>query len=699
MSSLPYILEVQLCIACLWIFYRLALERDRTPTRNRIYLLSMCAVAATIPAVTLPLLPAPAPLAPPATQMVTALDPALLNMMVTEPSPISTPAPTHLNIMPLLLHIIWSCGSALLLGLYAAGIWRMWRLRRHATLVTHNGEHIRLIETQRYGPAFSFMGDIYLCRTDATEPRAAQLIAHERAHVDRHHSWDLGLSTLLRAAFWWNPFVWLWARSLSDVHEFQADRDVLQRGYDPKPYIRLILQQFSIAQSQLSSGFCYSRIKKRFTMMTRPHPTRRAQWKLALGLPLAALLLGCFSLKARTPRSDLSLDAVSTAEMAEVNRVANTEQLFELIRSAETSTTPRPDNLDVQPKETLSASRAQAPTSLAQSLAKALSDSRNPFINTTTSDTTASRTNQPKPLIYVDEVEVPNIQGLDARDIKSVSVFKDSSARAIFGKKGRNGVICITTHKGARSDQSEPFSAISSTSHSATSKAAGRAAIKSSTTPKSNAPSMQSIHLHSTSAPALAHALAGKLSGLPSSNSDSPVRFGELPDDHPMPLLYVDGVEVPNIQGLDARDIKSVSAFKDSSALAIFGEKGRNGVICITTKNARKSTPKKSGSIVMETPQSSVTPSPNAPMMLVDGVEVKSIHAVKSEDIAHISFIHSNDPKVKTLFGNRGTNGVVMIFTHSVLPSNKKTLTPEQIQSATDRMVKKWAKTHTNSAL
>jgi TonB-dependent SusC/RagA subfamily outer membrane receptor len=51
------------------------------------------------------------------------------------------------------------------------------------------------------------------------------------------------------------------------------------------------------------------------------------------------------------------------------------------------------------------------------------------------------------------------------------------------------------------------------------------------------------------------------------------------------PLIMVDGVETPDISHLKPYDIGSVSVLKDASA-AIYGTRGANGVILITTKSA-----------------------------------------------------------------------------------------------------------------
>lgn len=55
------------------------------------------------------------------------------------------------------------------------------------------------------------------------------------------------------------------------------------------------------------------------------------------------------------------------------------------------------------------------------------------------------------PLYVVDGVWVDNIQFLNSADIENISVLKDASSQAIFGVKGANGVVLITTKKGAKS--------------------------------------------------------------------------------------------------------------------------------------------------------------------------------------------------------------------------------------------------------
>lgn len=51
------------------------------------------------------------------------------------------------------------------------------------------------------------------------------------------------------------------------------------------------------------------------------------------------------------------------------------------------------------------------------------------------------------------------------------------------------------------------------------------------------------------------------------------------------PLFIVDGKEVWTIEGMDPNRIEAISVLKDSAAMALYGERGRNGVIVITLKD------------------------------------------------------------------------------------------------------------------
>ncbi len=92
-------------------------------------------------------------------------------------------------------------------------------------------------------------------------------------------------------------------------------------------------------------------------------------------------------------------------------------------------------------------------------------------------------------------------------------------------------------------------------------------------------------------------ALAGRIAGLDITTNDGTpgddvsivIRGGNSITGSNAPLFVVDGIPLPdfNVSSLNPRDIKSVDVLKDASATAIYGSRGANGVIVITTVGGR----------------------------------------------------------------------------------------------------------------
>ncbi|MBN2348098.1 MAG: TonB-dependent receptor [Bacteroidales bacterium] len=65
--------------------------------------------------------------------------------------------------------------------------------------------------------------------------------------------------------------------------------------------------------------------------------------------------------------------------------------------------------------------------------------------------------NNSSPLYVVDGVLLNNINYLNPNDIQSIEILKDASAAAIYGSRGANGVILVTTRKGAMNKMNTRF--------------------------------------------------------------------------------------------------------------------------------------------------------------------------------------------------------------------------------------------------
>lgn len=109
--------------------------------------------------------------------------------------------------------------------------------------------------------------------------------------------------------------------------------------------------------------------------------------------------------------------------------------------------------------------------------------------------------------------------------------------------------------------------------------------------------SVDEKELKKSSSASLASALAGRLSGLTTIQTgggqpgrDDPTMYlrGAATTNGQSPLILIDGVPRDNIRTLDANEVESVSILKDASATAVFGVRGANGVILITTKRGEE---------------------------------------------------------------------------------------------------------------
>jgi TonB family protein len=185
----------------------------------------------------------------------------------------------------------------------ACQLWRLRKLARQGPAEVHPG--YRLIRTNGRLPTFSF-GRWLFWNNQArlTAPEAQQLLQHELAHINGWHSADVLLVELVKVAFWFNPFLYLYGHALRAVHEYLADRQAVDGG-NVSTYAQLMARQLlHPLPLPLTQPFSPFGIKSRITMLRRSQSTRPATWKMALGTMAVAalsLLYACRSLEVIEP--------------------------------------------------------------------------------------------------------------------------------------------------------------------------------------------------------------------------------------------------------------------------------------------------------------------------------------------------------------------------------------------------------------
>lgn len=80
-------------------------------------------------------------------------------------------------------------------------------------------------------------------------------------------------------------------------------------------------------------------------------------------------------------------------------------------------------------------------------------------------------------------------------------------------------------------------------------------------------------------------------SGSPGSDITISVRGNASINGDSSPLYVVDGVPIDNLSGINPNDIESIDILKDAASAAIYGSRGSNGVVLVTTKKGKTGVP------------------------------------------------------------------------------------------------------------
>lgn len=204
------------------------------------------------------------------------------------------------------LHIPFN-GINLLLAIYLLGVSLFllhtlfhllamsFQLHRNNRKEVVNG--ITILVSDRWKQTFSYFGKIVMTPTDFNSPNRDILLSHELTHVRQHHSLDLLFAELFIAFHWFNPLVYIFKKSLSEVHEYLADEQVVGSGTDPIAYQQFILQCVTNSNiPRVANTFSAKLIKNRFAMMTSKGK-RNSSLRYLLFIPALIGIFFLFSFK------------------------------------------------------------------------------------------------------------------------------------------------------------------------------------------------------------------------------------------------------------------------------------------------------------------------------------------------------------------------------------------------------------------
>lgn len=389
-ALLTYTWRVAACLAVAWLFFRLLLGRETFCHLNRLVVLALLVLSFLLP---LCVITVRREVSIPYEVWVHATE------VRSAAAPVSAAAPFP-----------W---AALLGGLYLAGVLaaacRMaWSLAAVVRVIRRGrrerlADGVVLVRTPQPVTPFSWGRYVVLAETEPAE-EVATILLHERAHVRLHHTWDLLFADLAGCLQWFNPAVWLLRRELCAIHEYEADRAVLEAGTDARAYQLLLVRRAVGTQAFVAANnFNHSKLQNRIAMMLKKRSSRWAAARTLLILPLSALALGAFARTLQVP----------------------------VVKAPDATLLPAPTSGTNSPREASLDSSSITIVPAPEEGGKALS----------------APDAKPAPLYIVDGevVEPVRVQNFPTERIAAVTVLKDSTFTARYGDAARNGVVVIST--------------------------------------------------------------------------------------------------------------------------------------------------------------------------------------------------------------------------------------------------------------
>ena len=301
---LIYDLKVAVLIAAFYFCYRLLMERETMHRLNRIVLLSSILLSLVLPLCVITLhetievessqVDTSAGISMQETdrseQGITELGTISAEETVTPSIETNKMDFVKTIFQPSIIFAIFIIGFVCRLLYIAKSYWQLCRMIKESE--QHSLEDgVTLAVVDLPVAPFSWMHTIVLSRIDYEECNPS-ILAHERGHIQQHHSWDLVFVEVLTALQWFNPVVWLLRRDLRTVHEYEADASVLSSGSDVSQYIQLLMRKaMGTKACTLANGINNSVLKKRVTMIIKPKSNQWQCLRLAYLLPLIAISL------------------------------------------------------------------------------------------------------------------------------------------------------------------------------------------------------------------------------------------------------------------------------------------------------------------------------------------------------------------------------------------------------------------------
>ena len=531
-----YMIKSAFCLTMFYLFFRLLLSKETFHRFNRIALISLLVLSSVLPAIqTIMLRLEGKP------QSISLEDLLLMNQG-TAVAEAPTQVSLHWQSILLFIYLVGVIGF-LIRQCWVMG--QMYRLLRQGTCISDK-DGIKLLVYDRELSPFSWMNYIVLSRKDWEENGDA-IIAHETAHIHKHHSIDILIVDICIILQWFNPVAWLLKRELQNIHEYEADEEVINKGINAREYqLLLIKKAVGLRRFSMANSFNHTSLKKRITMMCKRKSNPWARLKYVYVLPLAALAVSAFA----RPEVSNELSEISNSKFSD---------LAEIVQAVVEKNDVRDLN------------------------------SANNVQTVALQDTAVFEVVEVPPRFPGGEIE---LMKFISRNVKYPAEARDKHVQGrviltfIVEKDGSISNVRVARPVDPSLD-AEAIRVVQSMPKWEPAKQRGQAVRVRYTVPIQ-------FRLQGDNSVATDSKTSDKdvmVVGYDSKTQEKPIVEMQkrlVVRDDIKPLMIIDGKEVTSLDNIDGNDIASMTVLKNPESLKKFGEKGKDGVILITTKAHEK---------------------------------------------------------------------------------------------------------------
>jgi beta-lactamase regulating signal transducer with metallopeptidase domain len=180
--------------------------------------------------------------------------------------------------------VIYLIPLIFILGMFMVKVYTIYKTIHTNTIIKH--QNVKIILLNNKHEVYTFINYIFIDE-NLYKNKDLSVVEHELIHINDKHWVDLLLFEILKIIFWFNPFVWIYQKEISYLHEFIADKNILH-STDFKQYFNKVLQEKfkTYNVSFVNQFFQANLIKKRIRMQKKKHSKPLAKIKYAFSIIL-----------------------------------------------------------------------------------------------------------------------------------------------------------------------------------------------------------------------------------------------------------------------------------------------------------------------------------------------------------------------------------------------------------------------------